>query len=113
MHAVNSGRGEVIVKVIIETCYLSHKLKRLACKVVETAGADFVKTSTGTGPKGATVRDVELLRDSLGEHVSVKASGGIRTFREVELMINAGAARIGTSAGVQIMREFQGERQAL
>jgi deoxyribose-phosphate aldolase len=113
MHAVNSGKGQVIVKVIIETCYLSNKFKRLACKVVETAGADFVKTSTGTGPKGATARDVELLRDSLAENVGVKASGGIRTYPEVELMINAGAARIGTSAGVDIMREFLGERRAL
>jgi len=113
MHAVNSGRGQVIVKVIIETCYLSNKFKRLACKVVETAGADFVKTSTGTGPKGATARDVELLRETLAEHVGVKASGGIRTYADVELMINAGAARIGTSAGVQIMQEFLGERRAL
>jgi deoxyribose-phosphate aldolase len=113
MNAVNSGKGNAIVKVIIETCYLSNKFKKLACKVVETAGADFVKTSTGVGPGGATTRDVELLRDALGEHVGVKASGGIRTFADVQLMINAGAARIGTSAGVQIMREFLGERQAL
>lgn len=113
VHSVNSGKGGVIVKVIVETCFLNQKMKKLACKVVETAGADFVKTSTGTGPKGATVRDVELLRDCLDEHVGVKASGGIRTFADVALMINAGAARIGTSAGVDIMRDFLGERQAL
>ncbi len=109
MRKVNSGKGSVIVKVIIETCYLSNKVKRLACRVVEMAGADFVKTSTGTAAKGATAHDVELLRDALGEHVGVKAAGGIRTLADVELMLNAGAARIGTSAGAAIMREFHGE----
>ena len=106
MKSVNSGRGQGIVKAIIETCYLSNKMKQLACKICEQAGVDFVKTSTGTGPRGATVQDVELLRDTLDEHVGVKASGGIRTYHDVELMINAGAGRIGTSAGVEIMREF-------
>ena len=103
---VNNGRGLVIVKVIVETCYLSTKLKKMACKIVEGAGADFVKTSTGLGPAGATVHDVELLRDALSEHVAVKAAGGVRTYRDVTRLINAGAARIGTSAGDQIMREF-------
>lgn len=106
MRAVNSGRGHIIVKCIIETCYLSNKMKKLACKIVEQAGCDFVKTSTGVGPKGATTQDVELLRECLDEHIGVKASGGIRTYRDVELMINAGAARIGTSAGVAIIRDF-------
>jgi deoxyribose-phosphate aldolase len=109
MRTVNSGKGAMIVKVIIETCYLSNKLKRLACRVVEMAGADFVKTSTGTGPKGATPHDVELVRDALGEHVGVKASGGIRTYAEVERMLNAGAARIGTSSGPAIIRDFLGQ----
>ena len=108
MKSVNSGKGHTIVKVVIETCYLTNKMKRLACKIVEQTGADFVKTSTGFGPRGATTQDVELLRDCLDEHMGVKASGGIRTFRDVELMINAGAARIGTSAGPEIMREFMG-----
>lgn len=108
MKSVNSGRGQGIVKAIIETCYLTNKMKRLACKICEQAGVDFVKTSTGTGPRGATVQDVELLRDALDEHVGVKASGGIRTYRDVELMVNAGAGRVGTSSGVQIMQEFLG-----
>lgn len=108
LNAVNSGKGSVLVKVIIETCYLSNKLKQLACKVVESAGADFAKTSTGVGPGGATTRDVELLRDSLGEHVAVKASGGIRTCDQARAMLNAGAVRLGTSAGVQILNEFAG-----
>ncbi len=105
MRSVNTGRGHVTVKAIIETCYLTAPLKKLACKICEHAGVDFVKTSTGCGPKGATAQDVELLRDCLGEYIGVKASGGIRTVRDVELMINAGAARIGTSAGVAIVRE--------
>jgi deoxyribose-phosphate aldolase len=105
LKAINSGRGVVVVKAIIETCYLTNKMKRLACKICEQASVDFVKTSTGFGPKGATVHDVELLRDCLSEHIGVKASGGIRTYRDVELMINAGAARVGTSAGVDIMKE--------
>jgi deoxyribose-phosphate aldolase len=109
MKSVNSGRGQGIVKAIIETCYLTNKMKKLACKICEQAGVDFVKTSTGTGPRGATVQDVELLRDALDEHVGVKASGGIRTFHDVEAMINAGAGRIGTSAGIEIMREFLGK----
>jgi deoxyribose-phosphate aldolase len=106
MRSMNTGRGHVSVKAIIETCYLTTQLKKLACKICEQAGVDFVKTSTGYGPKGATAQDVELLRDCLSDAVGVKASGGIRTLRDVELMINAGAARIGTSAGVSIVREL-------
>jgi deoxyribose-phosphate aldolase len=98
----------VVVKAIIETCYLTVKMKKMACLICQQAGVDFVKTSTGFGPQGATVRDVELLRDCLDEHIGVKASGGIRTLHDVELMINAGAVRVGTSAGVAIMKEFLG-----
>ena len=102
---VDTGPGHAIVKAIIETCYLDEKLKRLACQVCEQAGADFVKTSTGLGPKGATVEDVELLRGCLDERIGIKASGGIRTAHDVERMVSAGAGRIGTSAGVAIMKE--------
>jgi deoxyribose-phosphate aldolase len=107
--SVNSGRGRVTVKVILETCYLTVSLKKLACEICEQAGVDFVKTSTGLGPSGATVQDVELLRDCLGDAVGVKASGGIRTLDDVERMITAGATRIGTSAGVAIVRELQAD----
>jgi deoxyribose-phosphate aldolase len=100
----NLGRT-VIVKAIIETCYLDDKMKRLACRICEQAGVDFVKTSTGLGPRGATVADVELLRDCLDAHVGIKASGGIRTAADLERMVSAGAVRVGTSAGVAIMRE--------
>ena len=110
--AVNTGRGLVLIKAIVETCYLNTKLKKMACKIAEIAGADFVKTSTGFGPQGATVHDVELLRDCLSERVAVKASGGIRTSADAERFIAAGAARLGTSAGVDIMREFAMLREA-
>lgn len=112
LHAVNGGKGPVVVKAIIETCYLLNRMKKLACMIVEQAGCDFVKTSTGVGPQGATVHDVQLLRDCLGASVGVKASGGIRTCRDALLMINAGAGRIGTSAGVAIMKEFLAARTA-
>lgn len=102
----NTGRGQVIVKAIIETCYLDDRYKRLACRICEQAGVDFVKTSTGVGPHGATVKDVELLRDCLDAGIGVKASGGIRTAAQAERMIAAGAVRIGTSSGVAIMKEL-------
>lgn len=101
----NLGRGQVIVKAIIETCYLDDKLKRLACHICQQAGVDFVKTSTGLGPSGATPEDVELLRDCLDAHVGIKASGGIRTAADLESMVSAGAVRVGTSAGVAIIEE--------
>ena len=106
MKSVNVGKGLVLVKVIMETSYLDKKLKKLACKMIEDGGADFVKTSTGYGPEGATVADVELLRDELSESLGVKAAGGIRTAEDAETMINAGAARLGTSHAVDIMEEF-------
>ncbi|MCL6106422.1 MAG: deoxyribose-phosphate aldolase [Actinobacteria bacterium] len=106
MKSVNVGKGLVLVKVILETAYLNKKLKKLACRMIEEGGADFVKTSTGYGPEGATVADVELLRDELSENIGVKASGGILTADDAETMINAGAARLGTSHAVDIMNEF-------
>jgi deoxyribose-phosphate aldolase len=111
MKSVNAGRGLVLVKVIVEACYFDDKMKRLICKIVEDSGADFVKTSTGKAPGGATAKDVELFRDLLSENVGVKASGGIRTADDAELMINAGAARIGTSHAVEIMRNFSSDRE--
>ena len=86
------------------------KLKRLVCKIVEDSGADFIKTSTGYAPGGATAKDVELFRDLLPESVGVDASGGIDTAEDAELMINAGAARIGTSHAVDIIKEFSADR---
>lgn len=111
MKSVNAGRGLVLVKVIVEAYYLDEKLKRLVCKIVEDSGADFIKTSTGKAPGGATAKDVELFRDLLSENVGVKAAGGIRTAEDAEAMVNAGAARIGTSHAVEIIESFGNERE--
>jgi deoxyribose-phosphate aldolase len=92
-----------IVKVIIETALLDDSQKVAACKLAKDAGADFVKTSTGFGPHGATVEDVALMRKAVGAEMGVKASGGIRTLEDLKKMVAAGATRIGTSAGVKIV----------
>jgi len=94
--------GGALCKVIIETCYLSDAEKVEACRRAVSAGADFVKTSTGFGPAGATVADVALMRATVGPGVGVKAAGGIRSYETAREMIAAGATRIGASASVQI-----------
>ncbi len=99
--AVHSGAA--ILKVIIEAALLDDAQKVAACHLAERAGADFVKTSTGFGPGGATARDVALMRAAVGPETGVKAAGGIRTLEDLEAMVEAGANRIGTSAGVQIV----------
>lgn len=102
--SVNNGRGNVIIKVIIEAPVLDDKLVRLACKIVDDAGADYAKTCTGIATS-ATVHHVELMRDALSENVGVKASGGIRTLEQAEDLVNAGATRLGTSEAVSIINE--------
>lgn len=103
----SAKRNSVLVKVIIETAFLSEEEMRIACRLCERAGADFVKTSTGWGPRGATVEDVKLIRSFLSPRIRVKAAGGIRTAAQAVSLIEAGADRIGTSAGVKIMEEFR------
>jgi deoxyribose-phosphate aldolase len=93
-----------IVKVIIETALLSDDEKRLACTLARSAGADFVKTSTGFSGGGATVDDVKLMRATVGPLMGVKASGGISDYVTAQAMIDAGATRIGTSKGVAIVK---------
>jgi len=95
---------EIIVKVIIETAYLTRDEKIIACKLAKEAGADFVKTSTGLFGKGATVEDVRLMRQTIGRNMGVKAAGGIRTYADAIAMIEAGANRIGTSTAVAIIK---------
>lgn len=94
---------EIIVKVIIETAYLTKDEKIIACKLAKEVGADFVKTSTGLFGGGATVEDVKLMRQVVGKEMGVKASGGIRTYNDAVAMIKAGANRIGTSTAVAII----------
>ena len=96
-------------KVIIEAAYLSDEEKVIACRLAVAGRADYVKTSTGFGPGGATVFDVALMREVVGEKMGVKAAGGIHTADEVREMITAGATRIGASAGVRIISGEEGE----
>ncbi len=97
------ARG-AIVKVILETVLLTDEEKTIACQIAKEAGADFVKTSTGFAGGGATVHDVELMRKVVGPEMGVKAAGGVRTYEDAESMVNAGATRIGASAGVKIIQ---------
>lgn len=99
----------ILTKVIIETALLTDDEKRVACKLAKAAGADFVKTSTGFSHHGATVEDVQLMRDTVGVEMGVKASGGVRSLADAQAMISAGATRIGASSGVAIAQEVQGE----
>jgi deoxyribose-phosphate aldolase len=101
-----------LCKVILETVLLTDEQKITGCRVARDAGADFVKTSTGFAGGGATVADVRLMREVVGSQMGVKASGGVRSLTDVRAMIEAGATRIGTSAGVAIMREALGLESA-
>ncbi len=100
------GEGHVVVKVILETCYLTRAEMQRGALLSMEAGADFVKTSTGFGERGATAEDVAFLREVVGPGFGVKASGGIRTLRGVAEMVRAGANRIGTSAAYTILQEY-------
>lgn len=102
--AIKNAVGDHVLKVIIETCLLSDEEKVRACLAAKAAGADFVKTSTGFSTSGATVEDVALMKKTVGEGVSVKAAGGVRTKDDMLAMIEAGADRIGTSRGVSLMK---------
>jgi deoxyribose-phosphate aldolase len=101
-----------IVKVILETALLDDQQKAVACTLARLAGADFVKTSTGFGPGGATARDVTLMRRIVGPRMGVKAAGGIRTIEDLRSMAAAGATRIGASASVKIVEGAAGEPPA-
>ena len=105
--AMNNGLNDAVLKVIIEAGYLTDEMKRLAVQIIAASGADFVKTSTGFGPGGASQEDVSLLREEAPEGLSVKASGGIRTLEDAIEMLNAGASRLGTSGSVAIMEEAE------
>lgn len=102
---VFAANQQASVKVIIETALLTEAEKVLACKLAKEAGADYVKTSTGFAQGGATIADVQLMREVVGPQIGVKASGGIRDRATAEAMLAAGATRIGTSSGVKIVTE--------
>lgn len=97
--------GGAILKVIIEAALLSDEDKVIASQLAKAAGADYVKTSTGFGPGGATVHDVELMRRAVGPEMGIKAAGGIKTYEDARAMVSAGATRIGASAGIKILQQ--------
>lgn len=99
--------GSALLKVIIEAALLNDEEKVIACQLAKTAGADYVKTSTGFGPSGATVHDVALMRRAVGPEIGVKAAGGIKSYEDAQSMVAAGATRIGASAGVKILQQAQ------
>jgi deoxyribose-phosphate aldolase len=95
--------GTRILKVIVETCYLTREEKTELCKIVTGAGADYIKTSTGFGTAGAVLEDVLLFRENIGKGVKIKASGGVKTREDLEKFLNAGCDRIGTSSAVALL----------
>ncbi|MEL6810323.1 MAG: deoxyribose-phosphate aldolase [Bacteroidota bacterium] len=101
--AVKKVIGKKVLKVIIETCYLSNAEKKMACEIIKKAGADFVKTSTGFGEGGAQISDIQLIKATLGKNTKIKASGGIKSHEEALAFIEAGADRIGTSSGIKLL----------
>ena len=104
---VNAAHPQAIVKVILENAYLTQAEKVLGCQLVEEAGADFVKTSTGFAPTGATVEDITLMRASVGPQVQVKAAHGVRTLDQLLAMIDAAATRSGATATAALLDEFK------
>lgn len=105
-------RASALCKVILETALLTREEKIRGALLAKKAGADFVKTSTGFGPGGATPEDVRLIRETVGSGTGIKAAGGVRTLEEVRKMVDAGATRIGTSSGVKIIEELRGAKPA-
>ena len=99
---VDAAKGKAITKVIIETCLLNDEEKIAVCKLAKEVGADFVKTSTGFSTGGATAHDIKLMRDTVGEEMGVKASGGVRSREDALTMVENGATRIGASASIAI-----------
>ena len=107
IRAVVEAANGTLVKVIIETCYLTDEEKTAVCQAAARAGADFVKTSTGFGTGGATPHDVALMKAAIPAHMQVKASGGVHNYAEALAVVEAGASRIGASAGIPIVRDAE------
>ncbi|WP_333652097.1 deoxyribose-phosphate aldolase [Lacrimispora sp.] len=99
---LKKAAGSNILKVIIETCYLTEEEKIAMCKTVTAAGADYIKTSTGFGTAGATLQDIELFKKHIGPDVKIKAAGGVRTLEDLKAYIDAGCSRVGASAAVKL-----------
>lgn len=104
IRAVKKACGDHILKVIIETCYLTEEEKIAMCKAVTNAGADYIKTSTGFGTGGATIEDVKLFKEHIGPNVRIKAAGGVSTLQDLEAFLSLGCDRIGTSRAVGLCK---------
>lgn len=102
--ALKKETGDKILKVIVETCYLTEEEKIVMCKAVTRAGADFIKTSTGFGTGGATLEDIRLFKENIGPGIRIKAAGGVRSIEDLEAFIQAGASRVGTSSAVHLVK---------
>lgn len=102
---IKAACGEKILKVIIETCYLTEREKIELCKCVTNAKANFIKTSTGFGTAGANIEDVRLFKKHIGENVKIKAAGSVKTKANLEMFLNEGCERIGTSSAVKLLKE--------
>lgn len=105
--ALKEACGDKILKVIIETCYLTVDEKIAMCKAVTNAGADFIKTSTGFGTDGATVEDIEIFKANIGPNVKIKAAGGVSTLEDLERFISMGCDRVGTSRAVGLVTSMK------
>ncbi len=110
IRAVKQSCGDKILKVIIETCLLSEEEKKVMCRLVTEAGADFIKTSTGFSTAGATREDVKLMRENVGEGVMVKAAGGIGNLQDAEDFLALGADRLGTSRVVKAVKQMEEQK---
>lgn len=105
IRALKNLCGDRILKVIVETCFLTEEEKIAACQCVTEAGADIIKTSTGFGTAGATLEDIELFKKYIGQGVEMKAAGGIHTREEMEAFLEAGCSRLGASAAVKVLKD--------
>ncbi len=101
---IKNAIGSNILKVIIETCYLTEDEKIALCKAVSNAKADFIKTSTGFGTNGATLEDIKLMKENVDKNVAIKAAGGVKTIEDAENFIKEGATRLGTSSICQVLK---------
>ena len=110
--AVKKTVGDKILKVIVETCYLTTEEKIRLCEIVTRAGADYIKTSTGFGTAGAALPDVLLFKENIGPMVKIKAAGGVKTREDLEMFISSGCERVGTSSAVKLLRGARGARGA-
>lgn len=107
--ALKKAAGDKILKVIIETCYLTEYEKIALCECVTKGGADYIKTSTGFGTGGATIADIDLFKKHIGKDVKIKAAGGVKTKPDLEMFLNAGCERIGTSSAISILSKGEGD----